>query len=80
MKPDLIPENPRRFGRRFAPVNNGPSARVVATDVPLVAVTDPQLGVTAEAEKTKKSDRQLPRTIFQTVPPTKLNRQEACHV
>ena len=41
---------PRRFGRRFAPENKLVVARLVAVSTSLVAVTDPQLGVTGRLE------------------------------
>lgn len=46
----LAPRMPRRFGRRFAPVNRRVVARPVAVSATLVAVTDPQLGVTGKPE------------------------------
>ena len=51
MKTQAMPLRiPRRFGRRFAPVNKLVVARPVAVSTTLVAVTDPQLGVTGTAE------------------------------
>ena len=46
---------PRRFGRRFAPENKLVVARLVAVSTSLVAVTDPQLGVTGRLEEREVS-------------------------
>ena len=46
---------PRRFGRRFAPANKCLVARPVAASTSLVAVTDPQLGVTGRLEEREVS-------------------------
>ena len=51
----FTPRMPRRFGRRFAPVDKLPVARPVATKAQLVAVTDPQLGVTGRPEEREVS-------------------------
>ena len=51
----LAPRMPRRFGRRFAPVNKLVVARPVAVSTTLVAVTDPQLGVTGRLEEREVS-------------------------